>query len=200
VEPGQYSVTLSKSVDGKITQLSEPVTFNVKTIDNRTLPASNRAELTAFQSQVNELGRSVSASQQALGEVKNQLKHLREAIKNVQADQEDLTSSTNAIEDEVSSIERLLNGDDVASTLDIGTPPSVSSRIGWLLYAQASTTANPSRHHQDSYAIALEEYKPLLDRIRKLIVIDFAALEAKLAEAGAPFTPHAVPNLMENGN
>lgn len=200
VQPGQYAVTLSKSINGEISQLAGPIRFNVKTIDNRTLPADNRSGLTAFQSKVNELGRSVGASQQALGEVKNQLKHIIEAIKSVSINHADLSTSVTAIHEEVVAIETLLNGDRVAATLDIGAPLTVSGRVGWLVYAQGSATSNPSKHHQESYAIALEEYRPLLARIRKLIKTNLASLQEKLAAAGAPFTPYTVPNLIEVRN
>ena len=200
VLPGTYSVALSKSVDGEITEIAGPVSFNVKTLDNRTLPATNRNELTAFQNKINELDRSVSASRQALREVNNQLKHMKEAVKNVQMDQKSLSDAISAITNEVRSIELLLIGDRVAGTLDKPTPPSVSGRIGWLSYAQGSSTSNPSPHHMESYEIALEEYKPLLVRIRKLIEQDMDDLEQRLSDAGAPFTPYALPDLIEIGN
>ena len=199
VQPGKYSVTLSKSVNGDVIPIAGPVSFTVKTLDNRTLPANNREELTAFQSRVNELGRSVNAAQQALSEVRSQLKYVNEAITNTNIDQA-LMSQSDAIRDEVTDIETLLNGDPVAAKLDIETPMPVSGRVGWLLYAQGSATSNPSSHHMESYDIAVEEYRPLLERIRKIITDDLPKLQGSLAAEGAPYTPYSIPNLIEIDN
>ena len=199
VQPGQYSVTLSKSVNGEVAEIAGPVVFNVKTLDNRTLPAGSRTELTNFQSKVNELGRSLSASQQAIGEIRNQLKHIDASINNLQTDQELMTQSNN-IKDELFGIEVLLNGDRNAARLDIGTPMPVSGRVGWLLYAQSNSTSNPSKHHMESYEIALEEYRPLLAGIRKILLEDLPELQEALSALGAPYTPYAVPDLIEIGN
>ncbi|MEQ9423065.1 MAG: glycosyl hydrolase [Cyclobacteriaceae bacterium] len=195
VEPGQYSVSLAKSVDGIITELAGPVSFNVKTIDNRSLPAENRAALADFQSKVGELIRSVSTSMQTLREMDNQIRHIKEAIKNTEVDHATMMSSVNAITDEMAAIRLKLSGDPVAGTLDIDVPPTITGRMGWLGYAISNSTSKPLEHHKASYQIAVDEYKPLLTRIQKLINEDFKQLTDDLVEAGAPYTPYAHPDL-----
>jgi len=55
VLPGTYTVSLEKSVDGKLTTLSGPVQFELKTLGGVTLPAEDRRDLVEFQSDAQEL-------------------------------------------------------------------------------------------------------------------------------------------------
>ena len=51
VLPGTYTVELAKSIDGVVTMLVDPVSFEVKTLDNQTLPPSDPAAMLAFHQQ-----------------------------------------------------------------------------------------------------------------------------------------------------
>ncbi|MCK4288852.1 MAG: hypothetical protein KAW86_06585, partial [Bacteroidales bacterium] len=55
VMPGKYFVSLSQNVNGKITELAEPVEFNAVVLNNTTLPAGDRAALVAFQNKLAEM-------------------------------------------------------------------------------------------------------------------------------------------------
>ncbi|MER3330318.1 MAG: glycosyl hydrolase, partial [Candidatus Kapaibacterium sp.] len=49
VLPGEYTVELHKIHNGEVSELVSPVKFNAKTLDNRSLPASNNNELVDMQ-------------------------------------------------------------------------------------------------------------------------------------------------------
>lgn len=197
VEPGKYLVTMYKVVDGETTQLGEAVAFELKALNNTTLPARNREELVAFQRKVLNLSRALQGAQRTLGEVSNQLRHIEEAIKRTEVDQKSLMAEMRAIEKEVREIRYELNGDPVASTLDIDQPPSVSNRVGFMVYEAFHSTSTPTKTHQDSYRIADEEFRPLLARLKKVVNEDLKALQMKLEKAGAPYTPYSLPEYGE---
>ena len=73
--------------------------------------------------------------------------------------------------------------------LDIDQPPSPAGRLGWINYEQKYSTATPTGTHKMSLAIAKEEFEPILDVIRRLATQDLDALEQKLEDANAPYTP-----------
>ena len=193
VAPGTYSVSLAKNVGGVTTPLAGPVTFQVKPLNNTTLPAENREEVVAFQKQVTALSRSIQGAQKALGELKDQMKHIREAIKRVEMPHREIAAQVSAMEKEIKSVERQLNGDPIAASLDIGNPPTPATRIGWIEYEQFYSTGTPTKTHRDSYAVAAEEFRPILGAIKKLVNQDLKQIQKALDEAGAPYTPYALP-------
>ena len=192
VFPGTYTITMYKHVDGVKSQMGEPKSFKVKSLNNKVLPADDLTKLAEFQAKVDKLSGRISGTARALGEVKNQLRHIKVAIMQIE-DNEQLNKDVIAIEKKISDIELKLNGDRNASRLDIDTPPSVRSRIGNASWGTINTTSGPTKTHVDSYNIALEEFKPLLEQVKSIIDTDMKALNSALVKAGAPYTPGTLP-------
>ncbi len=170
----------------------------VKALDQHSLPADDRAAKVAFQRKVNDLYRKVQASQKMLGEVESQLKHMEEAAKRTNLPQAEFSAEIRSLKDQLTEIGCQLNADPIAAKLDMDKVPTVGSRIGLLVYEQFYSTSAPTGTHQRTFAIAEEEFSPILTRIKDLVTKDLVAMQQKLAEAGAPYTPYAVPMILEN--
>ncbi|MEN8248626.1 MAG: sialidase family protein, partial [Bacteroidota bacterium] len=192
VFPGAYTVTMYKHENGTKTAIGEPQSFKVKSLNNKVLPADDLRKLAEFQFKVEKLSGRISGTGRALGEVKNQIRHIKVALMQLE-DNEQLFKDVLAIEKKIQKIELKLNGDRTASRLDIDTPPSVRSRIGNASWGTINTTSGPTKTHVDSYNIALEEFKPLLEQVKAIIEQDMNALNSALIKAGAPYTPGTLP-------
>lgn len=188
VQPGAYTVTMSRQVDGQIAQLAGPVSFEVKRLNNTVLPARDLAAKTSFQRDVAELSRVLSSASNTLSELSNELRYIQEAIKRVEKPMEEILPEVSALEKEIAEIRRTIYGDPVAGTLDIDTPPSIAGRVSGLAYEQANSTAPPTRTHRDAYAIAKEALAPALGELKKM-EDRMATLRDKLEAMGAPYTP-----------
>ena len=94
--------------------------------------------------------------------------------------------------DKLQSINIGVNGDRVAAQLDMNQPMSVAGRLGNIQYEMFYSTSNPTKTHKESLAIAKEEFQPHLTSLRKLIREDLITFQAKLEDAGAPYTPNRV--------
>ncbi len=188
VPPGDYSVSLSKIVNGEETQLGS-VNFKLKALNNTVLPASNREALTIFQQEINTLSGRVGSVQNSLGELKSEMKYIKAAIDNAPKAQFELLKLYNEIQGDIYSIEELLNGDRVATRLDIGKTPSISQRLGFLVFEQLHSTSKPTQTHIDSYKIAKDEFEPLYNKTKALLETKVQNLRAQLKNAGAPYTP-----------
>jgi photosystem II stability/assembly factor-like uncharacterized protein/uncharacterized coiled-coil protein SlyX len=195
VAPGTYSVTMSKLVGGEIAQLAGPVAFEVRHMDQATIPTPNRDEKVAFQRKVNELNRSVSGAQRTIGEIRNQLRHISEAAKKVELPYSEIYDDIASLNMKLADINMKLNNDPIASRLDIDKPPTVGYWVGYLMWEQSSSTAPPTKTHMRVYDLAVEEYRGLLDELVSLVNEDLAALQKKLEDAGAPYTPYTLPTL-----
>lgn len=189
VAPGNYTVSLSKLVNGQEAQIADPVSFKIKALNNTVLPTSDRNALVAFQTKVNALSGRVSSTQNTLRELKSELKHIRVAIDKTPKSQSELLNDYSDIQRGITEIENKLSGDPIATKLDLGRPPSVSNRIGLITYEQFNSTSKPSKTHLDAYQIAKEEFEPLYVQVKALINTKLSALRKKLKDSGAPYTP-----------
>ncbi len=191
VPPGEYSVTLSKVTDGTVDQLDGPVSFNIVPLNNTVLPASDRNALADFQSDVNMLSAKVSATAQRLRELNNQMRHMKEAINLAPTSQDRMAELYEELSTKTYELRAMLSGDRVAGRLDIGSPPSVANRIGFLTYEQSNSTSEPTGTHRSSFAIASEEFDEVEAGLRNLLKNEYAELQRMLRESGAPYTPYS---------
>ena len=193
VEPGTYTVTMSRSVNGELSQLAEPVSFEVKPLAPGTLPVDNPVAKAVFMEEVNDLYRSIQGVSNSLVENSGHLKYYREAAKRIGDDYPGLLDEIDAIETKINDLLHTLNGDPVKTTLDIDQPMPVSSRVGYVVYESFASTANPTETHKEQIAIARELFKPILSDTQQLLETDLPALRKKLEKAGTPYFPGATP-------
>ncbi|MBS1542744.1 MAG: glycosyl hydrolase, partial [Bacteroidetes bacterium] len=192
--PGNYTVTLSKVIDGVVTDLAGPEKFTVKVLPGTTLPANDRPALVAWQRKAAELQRSIQGANNILGDANNKVKFMKEAILSVAKPQSDFLKDVNDIDKKLKSISLRLNGDRVAGQLDIDTPPPVTSRLFSAIYDGYGTTSDPTTTMKDQLNIASEEFDAILNELKTVVNTDIKALEKKLEDAGAPYTPGRVPD------
>ena len=198
VEPGTYTVTFSKVIDGEVIDLDEPESFEVIPLDNYALPAADRSTVVSFQKKVNNLSRAIKGAQKTIDEIENQIKHIKEAISLAESQEQELIQKLELIKTKLYSLKVDLNDDPVASTLDIDKPPTPASRVQNIVYEQSKSTTAPTATHTTSLTIAEEEFLPMLQRLQKLINTDLKSLQEELERAGAPYTPYTVPQYTGN--
>lgn len=196
VNPGEYTLSLSKVEGDKVTSLTEPVSFNIVPLNNTVMPTDDRAAKVAFQREVAELGRSIEGAGHLIDEVSNKLKHIKKAMNLVETPLGDMIADYAKIENGLRDIRTKLYGDNIKSTLDIDQKVTPANRVGWIQYEQKYSTSAPTMTHQNSLAIAKEEFAPILIELQKLVNEDLEALENKLEEADAPYTPGRAIKMM----
>lgn len=189
VEPGTYTVTMSRLYDGVVESLTEPVEFEVKALNNTVLPADDRSAKVEFQREVAEFSRSVQGAQHLIREMRNKLRHIKEAINKVEQPVDDLIKSYYDVDRKLDDASRELSGDNIKTRLDIDQPPSPATRLGWINYEQKYSTSSPTGTHRMSLAIAKEEFAPILETLKTIANKDLNDLEQKLEDADAPYTP-----------
>ena len=189
VEPGTYTTTMSSWIDGEVKQLGTPMQFEIIPLGNAVMPSNNHAAKVVFQRQVAQLSGEIEAVQRTIGEVRNKMKHIREAIQKAEVPMADLYADALAIDAGLRDLSTQLNGDRIKSRLDMDQPPTPAQRISGINYEQKYSSSLPTKTHRDSYAIAKEEFAPIKSALDKLIQMQLLPLEDKLDDLNAPFTP-----------
>ena len=192
VAPGDYYVSMSKSVDGVLTELVPKQKFTVKALENTTLPAVDRKALAAFQHKAAKLGRVIRGASQLKSELDNKVRHIDVALQQSPEAPLALYEDVKALKVKLKSIERRLLGDRSVSKLYIETPPSVLRRIEWVIRGLGNSTSAPTKSQEEAYTIAEEEFKPIMAELNEIASKDMKALEEALEAAGAPWTPGRV--------
>jgi len=189
VPPGVYTVSMGLLEGGTYKELAPDQNITLKALEDKVMPTKDVAGKLKFQNELAELSRSISGSQHMISEVDNKLKYIKKAIEVSQTEMPELMSKYLHIKDELKVIRQKLYGDPLKSKLDIDQVPTPATRIGWIEYEQGASTAAPTQTHLESFAIAKEEFKPILAEIKQLVNGDLAELEQLLEDADAPYTP-----------
>ncbi len=198
VTPGTYTVALASNVGGVFTDLSGPEKFIVKVLPGTTLPTATRPALVAWQRKAAELQRSVQGASGTLTDANNRIKHLKEAIFSIARPNQDFVKEALSIEEKLRSIQQKMNGDPIATRLDMDTPPSITSRLFSAIYDGYNTTSDPTTTMKDQLQIAADEFEVILAELKTIVAGELKAFEEKLEAAGAPYTPGRIPDYKKN--
>ncbi len=198
VGPGSYTISLALIKDDEISEIGEAVSFTLKNLEDRVMPAKDDNARIAFQREVAELSRSMEGAGHLMNEVNTKMRHMKEAIKEVEEPMENFYAQYVKIENELKNIRKSLYGDPLNSLLDLDAIPSPTQRMGWIGYEQKYSSSTPTETHRMSFAIAKEEFEPILKALQKLASEDVERLEKMLEEADAPYTPGRALKMMQN--
>lgn len=188
VLPGTYTVELHKYEDGAFEVLHDPVEFEVKMLENQSLPAQDRPEVAAFLDEVAELQRSMKGTVKLNKESKEKLDYMRKAVEDFPGAPLELMAELDSIDDVLYEVNLALHGDKTKSRRDMETLPGLTGRVAYVTYTTWWNTAEPTQTARDQYRIAKEQYAPVLAR-SKQAAAHLADLERRLLELKVPYTP-----------
>jgi photosystem II stability/assembly factor-like uncharacterized protein len=191
--PGTYSVSLAKVVDGEVTELAGPESFDTVPLMNATLPAQDRAELLAFQKKTARLQRAVLGAVRAADEAQLRIDHLQQGIVDTPAAGPELAARARELEERLLDLRITLEGDPVIRGASEPTAPGIVDRVDQIVSGHWTSTAAPTGTHRESYQHAAAEFGEFLPELQRLIEEDLKQLEDELEALGGPWTPGRVP-------
>ncbi len=187
VLPGTYTVELAKSVNGEVKQLVEPISFEVKTLDNRTLPPTDPAAMLAFHQELMQLSKAEQGARSTYNHLKDVLKYYKSAARLVTSSS--LNERIDAMEDQLNEIQVSLFGDPIKRQLEIDQAPSVSSRVNTAIWSGTSSITDPTQTAKDVKEVAQKYLDPVIASLKKIVEEDIPAINDMLDENNAPWTP-----------
>jgi photosystem II stability/assembly factor-like uncharacterized protein len=187
--PGTYRVSLAKVVDGQATELAGPQPFNIRLLNNATLPAADRQAVVAFQRKVSELRRLMAAAGSTHAQMAERVKYLKAAVMQAPGASAEWLQELNRLESQLQEWQRALYGDGSLARREFETLPGMVGRVETIVYGLWNTTTAPTATQQQDYDLAAKAFEPVLEGIKRMAEQDLPALEAKFEQAGAPWTP-----------
>jgi photosystem II stability/assembly factor-like uncharacterized protein len=191
VVPGTYHVSLAKRVDGVVTSLGEPRSFEVYPLDGG---APRPAAVLAFQQRAWQLQRAVLGANALATETMSRLQLLKRAVEDTPGLDGSLARDVRALESRLRDIQESLNGDPTAARRQESTPPSLAERLNRAAGgAWPGTLGDVTDTHRRQYDIVAAEFRDVLERLHRLIEVDLKRVEDAAEAAGAPWTSGRLP-------
>lgn len=182
-KPGSYSAYLSKVVDGKITNISDTVNFNVKAIESGTLKGSSWDEITAFEQEMNNLFLNIAKFDNELSVSAKKINAMLSALTISNKNSDELFSEIKHVQNNLILLEKDLLSSKSKNEVGEKSNPSLYNRM-WYAMGGTSTSFGPTQTQKRSLEIAnseLEYYKKKLNAISESI----KQLEIKVQKTGA---------------
>ena len=188
VEPGRYSVSLARRIDGQVEELGQTQSFDVVSIRKPTLAESAQPDRVAFLRRADELDRAVRGSAAGIDELVAAIKAIKTTLSRSTSYGE-LYREANTIGQRAQRLTDRLVQNQVRDEMgDPGLVP-VQTRIDSASSGEYTSLYGPTPTQRNSLAIAEADFGEIGPMIDALIDIEFAALKRKLDAAGVPWTP-----------
>jgi hypothetical protein len=128
----------------------------------------------------------VRTAGEKLDEVDERLADVREAVKRSGDLPVSVLEEARALQGRVHALRRELEGDDSVARRQFETPPSISGRIGRVMWSSFGSTAGPSGQQRQQLRLAEEALMGLMPEV-EAVVQRTEELVSRLEGMGAPY-------------
>ena len=192
--PGNYTVELSKEVNGTVTQLQEPQPFVVEKMTQGALQGSPMEVTASFWQEINNVRRESSAVYHSLTQALDKIKMLKLAVEQSSAEPGDTDQAIHQLRSQLLDINHRLNGNQSRAEVYLLNTKTVASLLNTATLGTVYSSYGPTPTHR----AALDQAKNQLDKestaLRKIVEQDIPALEAQLIKMGAPYVNGQIIN------
>jgi hypothetical protein len=186
--PGTYTAALSRRVDGVVTELAPPSTFEVAPMGQPAIPPQDRAQVLAFQRETGALLRAVTGTQRVAAAASQRIEAIKQAVAEWPAATEQMRASARDLEIRLVELQESLNGSRTRASRSEPDMPGIVGRVNQVVGGHWRGLYGPTETHRQQYRIARDAFSALYPAMRQLIETDLPALERQLEAVGAPWT------------
>lgn len=186
VTPGTYTATMSKIVRGKVTKLSDPVTFQVKPLEKGTLERKSNETFTEFRENLEKFQQHLTQVTDKMQKQINKVKALQSALSRASKQAPDLVTKLDNARHHLLNLNDRMNGSDAKQEIgEKPDKPSPRSRL-FIGYRALSNTYGPTEMQQKTVKIGQEELKEFEQKVDDFAQNVMPELEQAVQNAGAP--------------
>jgi hypothetical protein len=179
-------------VDGIVTPVGEPQSFEVHLLDDVETPRS--PEVLAFQQETARLQRAMLGTNAAAGEAMTRIGLLKRALNETPNADPQLMDDLRSLENSIREVQRALTGDPTMGRRNEASPTSLMRRLGRFTGgAWTGTLHEVTGLQREQYDIVAAEFGGILDQLRPLIEVELKRIEDAAEAAGAPWTSGRIP-------
>jgi photosystem II stability/assembly factor-like uncharacterized protein len=186
VAPGTYTAGLVKAIDGKLTEMSVPQSFEVKPLRKGALEGASFEERKAFKNDVEAFMQDHMATLLELDKAVKRIKAMQEAMLRLDREETELELRIHNTAVQLKELYSLMHGSPSAQEVGESRPPIPAERLNVALYGLATTYGHTEMHRQN-LETGRSELKKVKNRLAEIIDVILPQVEKELKEAGAPW-------------
>jgi photosystem II stability/assembly factor-like uncharacterized protein len=187
VAPGNYSVTLSKQIDGIVTDLAGPMNFQVEQMRTGALSGSDPQVTAAFWKETAEMQRQISALSLSLEKTIKKIDGLYTVLDRTPAAPGKLDKQLHDIRQNLLEFDEQLNGNRSKAQPGEDRNPTIKNRLSIAVTGTENSTYGPTPLLKRSLEIAQTEFAELKTGFEEIVNHQIPSLEKALIQAGAPW-------------
>ncbi|MGC9374376.1 MAG: VPS10 domain-containing protein [Bacteroidales bacterium] len=187
VAPGTYTVMLSKEIDGKVTDLSKPMEFEVERMRKGALKGAEPDDVVAFWEEMEEFSASLGAARIALNSAKKKVNAMAKALTRAEIAPGDFNQKIHDLGMEIKDIETAFYGNQAKSKIGEKNEPTIYSRLSAARTGTVNSTYGPTPMHKRSLEIAKKQFAELKQKIKTITDEKIPAMEKELENMGTPW-------------
>jgi hypothetical protein len=186
VTPATYNVTLSKLVKGVVTDLSEPVNFEVVPLMSPALKGAPFELIDQFRSDYESFVADLTKQDLVLSQSLKLVGALQNAMKRADKRDAALIKNLYEVHQSLLDISLQMNGETVKS--EVGEKSNPTPKDGLMIgYMALSTTYGPTQNHRDALSRAQNQLKGLSKALTPISKQTLPDLIAQFKKLGGPW-------------
>lgn len=184
--PGTYTVTLSKRIDGKVTNLGEPQEFEVIPLKKGTLEGSSYAEQKSFIESHHAFQQKLSSTSSTLAEQLIVIDAMKRAADKAVNPTDNLYTMIHDTKHKLLALDKELNGD--RTKAEIGENSHPTPYDGFYIGIMASqNTYGPTENHKSTIQRSKNQLNSIMSKLDVIIKNELKAIKNELKSSGAPW-------------
>ncbi|MEE4196738.1 MAG: hypothetical protein V2I54_03770 [Bacteroidales bacterium] len=187
VAPGKYKVILSKEIDGVVTDLSQPMEFEIERLRKGALEGAGPDDVVAFWEKLEIFSASLNTAQIVLNNAREKVGAMSIALSRAEISPGELNRKLHELLLEIKTLETEFYGSQAKSKIGEKDIPTIFDRLSAASIGTSNSTYGPTPMHRRSLEIARNEFAQVKTKIDEIVEKKIPALEKELINAGAPW-------------
>ena len=191
--PGQYTVHLSTRTGGAVSDLGLSQSFTVKPLPGdagkSTLPSADPAAVLAFQLELVEANRRMTAASASIAEMIERVGAVRSVMRRTPAIPAETDAAAKALGERLEALSRKIGGDELLGNANEAGPMSLGDRLFIAELGVQFSTAGPAPNHVTALDIVKRGLDACEADIQSIRDSELKRFDAALEAAGAAWTP-----------
>ncbi len=196
VAPGTYQATLERVLDGKSETLAGPVPVQVEVLRQNSIAQASPEAVAAFWKRTAEFGRSWSALQLELKQLKTAIEAVEDALNRTPAAPDALDGELESLRQQWFELDRQVNGNRSMQKINTLEPDRIGQLFSAVRIGTFRSTYGPTPTHRSNLDRAERMLQQAWEQLHTLRGQRLPALQRAILEAGGPWTggmPGMVP-------
>lgn len=185
--PGDYTVTLSKRVDGKITQMAPPQDFKVLRLRKGALEGASYDEITNFIEGYQDFKKDLTATTSVLANSLLVVDAMKRAADKSTNPTDGLFDKIHNTRVQLLALDKELSGDKTKGEIGEKSDPNPGNADYIGLVAAKSSTYGPTPTHKAVMNKAILQLDGIRSRLSAIVKNVLPGIERDLKDAGAPW-------------